>query len=344
MKSDQGLISFGKRKVLSLDFVKWFVFISLDKYHPNFYLCRNHSSAFMRKIVFLFIALLALMSCGNQNGRTRKQVYRLTLLETDGFGNELPIKPLEFKESSDSAAYERALFLFEEMVLSNESSLKGDESDKFVYIPTSFELTDAHGRIVKVEGIETDRMRAQREKNEAEAKKAFAGAEFGMSMKEVQSLNYFKYWEKNTNNLHHLGGIDIGEGNYQCDLYFNDDRLYSVVIQSYIYYSASSYNSVIKNDVENLKDVIQSVYGRPTKIFGFPESFKLKKGYTTYAYVWEMGRKRITIGVAEQSSGSKYAMVTIIEDMDVINQLEKEKEASEEASRKKSIEESSALF
>ena len=57
-----------------------------------------------------------------------------------------------------------------------------------------------------------------------------------------------------------------------------------------------------------------------------------------------MGRKRITIGVAEQSSGSKYAMVTIIEDMDVINQLEKEKEASEEASRKKSIEESSALF
>ena len=302
------------------------------------------NNAFMRKFVMLFITLLTLMSCGNQNGRTREQVYRFTLLSTNGFGDTLPIKPMEFKESSDSAAYERALFLFEEMVLSNESNLKGDESDRFVYIPSSFELVDANGRIVKVEGIETDRMKAQREKNEAEAKKAFAGAEFGMSMKEVQSLDYFKYWEKNTNNLHHLGGIDIGEGYYQCDLYFKDDRLYSVVIQSYIYYSASSYNSVIKDDVENLKEVVQNVYGRPTKNYGFPESYKLKNGYTTYAYVWDMGRKRITIGVAEQSSGSKYAMVARIEDMDVINQLEKETEAGKEASRKKSIEESSALF
>lgn len=283
------------------------------------------------------------MSCRNQNGRTGKQVYRLTLLETDGFGNKLPIKPLEFKESSDSAAYERALFLFEEMVLSNGSHLKGDESDKFVYIPTSFELTDAHGRIVKVEGIETDRMRAQREKNEAEAKKAFAGAEFGMSMKEVKSLDYYKDWDSYTNYLHKYG-LYIGEGYYKGDLYFKDDKLYSVIIQSTIYRSASSYDSLIKEEVENFKDVIQNAYGRPTTNYGFPDFFRMKDGYTTYAYIWEMGRKRITVGVAEQSSGSRYAMVARIEDMDVINQLEKEKKASEEANRKKSIEESAALF
>ena len=303
----------------------------------------NKPSAFMRKIAMLFITLLALISCGSQNGKTRKQVYRLTLLSTDGFGNTLRIKPLEFKESSDSAAYERALLLFEEMVLSNESTLKGDESDKFLYIPSSFELVDANGHIVKVEGIETYRMRTQREKNEAQAKKAFAGAEFGMSMKEVKSLDYYKDWNADTNNLHKYG-LYIGEGYYKGDLYFNDDRLYCVVIQSTIYRSASSYDSFIKDEVECFKDVIEKAYGRPTKNYGFPDFIRMKKGLTTYAYVWEMGKKRITIGVAEQSSGSRYAMIARIEDIDVITQLEKERETRKEASRKKSIEESASLF
>lgn len=293
----------------------------------------------MKKLIFSIFAIMLMVGCNGGDKASKEQTYKYVISKTNGFGETFLGSTSEFKALNDSAAYLLALEIFEDTKEIVESSIVGMEDNKYLQVPTGFILKNKKGEEVIIEGLETEKMKAKREKMLIEQRKVFAGAEFGMSKKQIKSLDYYKDWFRELDYLHKYE-IEVGNRKYNGYLFFNDDKLYQMDIVSRSYRTASYYDTTVKDDVENLRAIIESAYGRPTHNYGYPSFLKMKESYTTYAYVWEIGTKRITIGVSEEESGSRYAMRTSIENTEVINEIKKAKEAAD----KKKVEEASILF
>lgn len=293
----------------------------------------------MKPLVYCVLAILMLNGCTSTVKSSKEQTYKLVISYKNGRGDVYVAKPIEIKEVTDSAAYLHALEFYEEVEKLSEVNLISEDYSEFVNMPTGFSLTNRKGLEIYFDGIETPAMKEKREKTLIEQKKVFAGAEFGMSKKQIKSLDYYKDWFRELDYLHKYE-IKVGDKKYNGYLFFYEDKLYCMDIVSRSYRTASYYDTAVKEDVEHLRAIIESAYGRPTHNYGYPSFLKMKENYTTYAYVWEIGTKKITIGVSEEASGSRYSMRTRIENTEIVDKIKKEKEATD----KKKAEEASKLF
>lgn len=166
-------------------------------------------------------------------------------------------------------------------------------------------------------------------------RKAFAEAEFGMSVKEVSKLPTFKNYLKYDNQI---DGIreQIGNEKYDIFLLFGDnDALHTVVFTTMAYFDASFLKTSIKKQVENLKTVIETTYGAPSKNYGFPSIFEMNQGKITWAYIWTIGAKNIKIGVEEEYRGGKYRVYSNITNTKIasVNVKQKDNKAIEESAK-----------
>ena len=293
----------------------------------------------MKHLTLGFLVMMIFCGCGANTTTSKEQTYKYITSKVDGFGKTHLSSPLEFRASNDSAAYLHALEIFEGTLEMFEISTVGMEDNKYLQVPTSFILKNKKGKEVIVIGLETEKMKAKKEKLLLEEKKVFVGAEFGMSRKKIKSLDYYKDWFRELDYLHKYE-IEIGNRKYKGYLFFRNDELYRMDIDSRSYRTASYYDTAVREDVENLRAVIEAAYGKPTKNYGYPSFLRMKENYTTYAYVWEIGKKTITIGVSEEEGGSRYAMSARIENTEIANLIKEERENVEE----KKVAESSILF
>ena len=148
--------------------------------------------------------------------------------------------------------------------------------------------------------------------------KVYGSAEFGMSFQQVADLPEFKGWIQDTY-THYICKFDetIGSQKYRVTLYFHQDKLYRADFSTAhdLYRPAESLETDIRDEVVNFRDFISQTYGAPTTDNGIPRRpSSLAPGYIVFAYKWQAGDKRITIGISESRPGKEYKMVAQIYD------------------------------
>ena len=283
--------------------------------------------------------VVLLCSCGGSTSQNKAKHYSLYIVLVSAEGREMTPDPIDIIEKSDTAAYLSACEFVESFEKRTKESLKGDESDDYVLFPQSFTLKDSTGEIVYFENVETEEMKAKRERNLQEQKKVFADAEFGMTKSQVKALDFYKTWSSEGNILQ-KSSVSVGNETCWATMYFKDDALYMMTFQSNYPRSASHLNTEILSEINNFTEIIKKAYGRPTRNYGIPSISRLSPGYISWAYVWEIGAKTISIGIREESTAPKYEMY--VEILDTI--VEKTIKEEEEAAKNNKIEEASHLF
>lgn len=109
-------------------------------------------------------------------------------------------------------------------------------------------------------------------------------------------------------------------------LSYYDNRLISITLSDSTEVSASEIDHGLKNRVAKIISMFDSLYGPPTRDFGYPNILQLTDGYITFAAKWVLQDKTITVGVGE-SDWKYYSNISITH-----NALTEEKEKAEEAS------------
>lgn len=289
----------------------------------------------MKKLFTLFLFSFLLVAC--------KQSYSLSLL-VDGKTIDTGIN--EFKASSDEEAYRQAVELINDFFSST--------TEEYLNSTISFSVCGKNGvplkerdyyvpKIIKLQ--EERRLAEQLEFMKAEEKKAFGGAEFGMSLKEVLNLPTFKDYSK-TNNIQ-LTGIHkyIGDEYYDIFLLFGEnDELYTVLFSSITSSNADYLNTVTKRKVDNLKEIIQNVYGEPHFDYGYPSILDLRAGETRLVYLWNIGNKAIRIGVQANNDGYRHRINAEICDTMRAQENNSIRKAREKERKQKVIDDASTLF
>lgn len=151
-----------------------------------------------------------------------------------------------------------------------------------------------------------------------EDNKVYGSAEFGMSFQQVADLPEFKGWIQDTYTPY-ICKFDeqIGSEKYRVTFYFHQDKLYRADFSTAhdLYRPAESLETDIRNEVVNFRDFISQTYGVPTTDNGIPRRpSSMAPGYIVFAYKWQIGDKRITIGISESRAGKEYKMVAEIYD------------------------------
>ena len=282
---------------------------------------------------YLITCILFLIGCANNNNQRIKNNYYYSWTgESEKFGTKI-YDPIKIEAENDSLAYVHALGLFE----SSQESLSNSDHPELMFIPVSFNLTNQNGDLISFPEIETPKMKQKQKEYELEQKKAYAGAEFGMSKKQVLALEHFDKWYDNSNSI--TKRETIGNQEYNVNLNFLDDELYLVTFETY-HQSAVYIDTEIKKAVQNLKEVIQESYGDPSEVYGIPDILRLKAGYISWAYKWSIGTKTIAIGIEETSWGAEYNMHAEIRDNVRTNRINEQNEAL----KTENIQNSSSLF
>jgi len=282
----------------------------------------------------LITCVLFLVSCANNNNQKNKNNYYYSWTgESEKFGT-VTYDPIKIEAENDSLAYAHALELFE----SSQESIANSDHPELMYIPVSFSLTNQNGDLIDFPQIETPRTKQKQKEYELEQNKAYAGAEFGMSKKQVLALEHFNKWYDNSTSII-ANHETIGNQEYNVNLKFLDDELYLVTFETYNQ-SAVYIDTDIKKAVQNFKEVIQESYGNPSEIFGIPDILRLKAGYISWAYKWNIGTKTIAIGIEEASWGANYHMHAEIRDNVRTNRINEQNEAL----KNENIQNSSSLF
>ncbi len=285
------------------------------------------------KKVCLISVVLFLVSCSNNNNQKNKNSYYYWWTgESEKFGTMI-YDPIKIEAENDSLAYVHALELFE----SSQESFANSDHPELLYNPVSFSLTNQNGDLISFPEIETPRTKQKQKEYELEQNKAYAGAEFGMSKKQVLALEHFNKWQ---DNLTFISKFEtVGNQEYIIKLKFLDDELYLVTFETFNQ-SAVYIDTDIKKAVQNFKEVIQESYGNPSEVFGIPDILRLKAGYISWAYKWNIGTKTIAIGIEEASWGAEYHMHAEILDNVRTNRIIEQNEAL----KNENIQNSSTLF
>lgn len=147
---------------------------------------------------------------------------------------------------------------------------------------------------------------------------AWGGADFGMSVKQVSSLNSFKGYYDSKNSLYPLldelilfsSNAGIKDIN-QISANFYNDRLYEINMES-SYYTANYYDNRLYEIAKSLKSMLEDKYGSPTKDYGYPQFSDLKPKKSITAYFWEIGYKKVYISVDEKYDGYTYRVTCLI--------------------------------
>ena len=166
-------------------------------------------------------------------------------------------------------------------------------------------------------------------------KKAFAGSKFGMSIKEVQSLPFFKNWrvEKYDDGIGFVESIEdvnIGSHFYNIVLHFDYDKLYAITFRGIRWKSANYLDTDVARDVEAFKDAIVKSCGEPTSSAGWPSVLDISPSKRYLVYQWLIDTKVIEIYVSEEHSGSEYKMFAEMWDEDLSSAVNQRIEKQEQ--------------
>lgn len=149
---------------------------------------------------------------------------------------------------------------------------------------------------------------------------AYGGAMFGMSIEEVAKIPFFmpqNDWFVSTKTISKTFDT-IGRFTYVVQLRFNDtNQLYEVDYYTGMV-TADQIATYVMDRVDNFKNIIVQKYGEPHSINNIPSLFDYKPGILMWIYEWEIGSKRIEIGIKESIQGAEYGMEAQIYDFDLM--------------------------
>jgi hypothetical protein len=132
---------------------------------------------------------------------------------------------------------------------------------------------------------------------DSQSKVAFGSIRFGMTSKEYNNLPY-----DDRKNVQLVGDYEY----FLNPNFDNNDRLYLLIIESGKR-DANYIETELRNKAFNLGNVISKKY-LDYEVFThkYPSIISLDPGKVTYFEKWEVGDKKINLGLAEVSTGSLY--------------------------------------
>ena len=204
--------------------------------------------------------------------------------------------PVIIKAKTDSAAFGEAYSRFYWWSESMNGMLKKDMNQALNSFPISFTLKDKNGREIYIQHVadEYDAIFNQLS-SVPDNNKAYADAGFGMSMKEVLTLDHFKggNWKKDDGSLHCTEKVD--KVDYDVYLDFYNDELYRVGFYSFPRYAGGRSFYFVSQDLENIVNVFLAAYGTPTYSYGMPNEGEIGYGSSQILYRWNSRTKTISI-------------------------------------------------
>ena len=110
--------------------------------------------------------------------------------------------------------------------------------------------------------------------------------------------------------------LRVDERSYAVQVDFHEGKLYRVsFVQTFgdisrhfashnrkwgvVHGDLSQYNSVIKDSWQILREIAISRFGEPTKSKGYPNILNVENFFVTPSDVWEVGKRRVTLGVVQ---------------------------------------------
>ena len=138
------------------------------------------------------------------------------------------------------------------------------------------------------------------------SKTALPGINFGISLKEYQAAN--KYI---------LQGF--GANTYFVKPLFNSQSQLFKIELSGISHNASYSDTRLWDDQENLIKFLENDNGAPKVLIPTLKLEEIKKGETKWTHSWSNLSKRITVGIAQGTSGGAYEVVGWIYDKTMLN-------------------------
>jgi hypothetical protein len=106
----------------------------------------------------------------------------------------------------------------------------------------------------------------------------------------------------------------IGDEEYSVIPHFNQsNRLYFVEIKSFSR-DAGYIDTYVRNTHNNIKEIIQLKYGQPKFLSDLPTILEYRSGFIRWTNSWEIGKKIIMLGTAEEQSSSEFYSICWIYD------------------------------
>ncbi|MBR3286495.1 MAG: hypothetical protein IKI72_01575 [Bacteroidales bacterium] len=260
--------------------------------------------------------MFPLSSCVNKREIEQKHQYTLKIsLFSDRLGSS-DGGPKIIEEYSDSAAFVRANEYYERYkeIMRKLNIETADKSYDLSLYADGFDLTDENGKQIFFPELELLEFKNRREGNLMEQNIAYEGASFGMSPEEVMSLPHFKSFiflkESNSivNNHELIKSAVYQSSTYKVELCFDDrNKLMRVVFQEEgkIFNSASQFPKgsldYTENQIRNFRDACQKKYGPPLYKHAIDYPPENTHG-NTWAYIWQIGLKKISVGAYIQSN------------------------------------------
>ncbi|MBE6244775.1 MAG: hypothetical protein E7108_04570 [Bacteroidales bacterium] len=277
----------------------------------------------MKSAIYIALCSLFIVSCANKE------------YESEAYANDRTIynSPFSFKAPSDSSAYRSAVNYLNDYLSGREEEYIFSKIDLVVRLKNGHVVSNNDSIVPYI-------IVKQKQRIKEEEQKAFAGALFGMSKKEVLELNHFKDYKDYSDEGDVIYKWEvIGNKKYTVRLYFEEDKLNRVSFNNFSR-QADYLDREINDEVLNLREVIEKVYGHPTNDYGIPSILNLYSGRITWAYKWEIGNKEIRIGISEFQYGALYDSYAEIVD----KEQEEVKRNLKKQEKERLVEDSSSLF
>ena len=281
-----------------------------------------------RLLRFLAIisSLLVLFSC--QNRYTVKYTSNdMSLVLLDG-------KSMEISATDDRSAYQKAVDYLDDFM--------SNDIERYDKSTITIEVKDPSGRLVKCDDIKTKHEIRRIQQIQEDQKKAYAGANFGMTLDEIKQLDHFrtKSFDRIRDGFYRIKEEKVGNYTYSCSLSFDDDGKLQAVLFSSPWQSDLYYNTDIISRVRDFNSVILRAYGMPTKSYGIPSISDFYSSTYKKVNIWEVGAKSIELGVQKRTIKNEYYVEVIVSDY---NQSEQRNKQSLQ-DRSDNIESSSTMF
>lgn len=136
---------------------------------------------------------------------------------------------------------------------------------------------------------------------------AIGEAKFGMS-------------EKQFNELYPDSLIEIDGNKYVLDTYYNNSQeLNMVYLLDYETIGNMKFDQTLLNRMDLLKKYFMKTYGTPILDKGYPKQEKMLNGKSFSTYTWEVGKKKIFVGLAleETDRGNVYYVLAHVDRKDL---------------------------
>lgn len=126
--------------------------------------------------------------------------------------------------------------------------------------------------------------------------------------------------EKQFNELYPDSLIELDGNKYVLSTYFNSSQeLNMVYLVDSTTINNTKFNQGLFNRMDAFKEHFTKNYGPPQHNRGYPKQEKMLNGNAFNAYIWNIGKKKISVGIAleEADSGNIYYVVAHVDRKDL---------------------------